>query len=209
VASPRRLELEFGYFVAERDAGENELLTPQVVLNFGLVPRLELIGEFEVRTSEEEPAHVSDPAVFLKGVLRDGVLQGESGASIAVELGSTFPGTEEDDERVGFEAIAIVSASVGPFLSHLNAGGGVSRHGGGLGLWGVIVELPATDELRFVSEVNGEAREAAPPENRFLLGCIWEATSLPLSLDAGLRRGLSSHAPDWEITMGFTVDMPP
>jgi|SRR5688572_13275646 len=209
VVAPRNVELELGYFGLEQDESETTFVTPQTVLNIGLIPRLELVGEFEVRTSEEGAAVLAEPAVFLKGIVREGVLQSRPGPSVALEAGPTLPETSEDQDGIGWETMAILSTSLGAFLFHVNAGGGMSREGDALGLWGLIVERPLGSGVRVVTEWNGEALSAHPEEQRFLLGCIWESTFLPLSLDLGLRRGLAGNAPEWELTTGLTVRMTP
>src|SRR5207248_2658177 len=71
-------------------------------------------------------------------------------------------------------------------------------------LWGVIGELPVHRKLRLVGEVNGESTQAQRPNNSALLGLIWQPTSRNVFLDAGVRRGISHAAPDWQFTIGLT-----
>src|SRR5206468_3712203 len=97
------------------------------------------------------------PAVFLKAVLKEGVLQEKEGVGIAVEAGPLLPSTEKGERQFGFEGIGILTAKVGPLMLHLNGGLGVERSTGHLvGIWGVIGELPVTNGLRLVGEINGE-----------------------------------------------------
>ncbi len=70
--------------------------------------------------------------------------------------------------------------------------------------WGVIGELPLHSKLRLVGEVNGETTQGERPNNSALLGVIWQPTSKNLFLDAGVRRGISDAAPDWQFTIGLT-----
>jgi hypothetical protein len=55
-----------------------------------------------------------------------------------------------------------------------------------------------------VGEVNEESTQAARPSTSALLGLIWQPTASNVFLDAGMRRGLSREAPDWQFTAGVT-----
>jgi hypothetical protein len=100
VADPKEIEIELGYFNLERDRGKNTFIIPKVVLNYGLIRNLELVGEFGV----EEPPHgtvrLQDAALSLKGVLKEGVLQEKPGVSFAVEAGPLLPSTVERKKRL-------------------------------------------------------------------------------------------------------------
>jgi hypothetical protein len=205
VADPWVLDAEIGYLNVARQGGETTFATPQVVLNLGIVPNWEIIGEFEV----EEPVHgdvaVVDPGVFVKAVLKDGVLQGNAGLSVAVETGVLLPATPPDERDAGFAGLAIVSAMAGPLLLHLNGGGGVSRtEASAFAIWGVIAELPVAPALRVAGEINGESVESDAAHASALLGTIWDVPGYPLALDAGVRCGLTRAANDWAVTIGFT-----
>lgn len=205
VAAPWVLDAEIGSFNVARQGGETSFATPQVVLNLGIVPSWEIIGELEV----EEPAHgdvaIVDPGVFVKAVLRDGVLQDRDGPSVAVESGVLLPSTRPDEGGAGFAGLAIVSAPAGPLLLHLNGGGGLSRSGlSAFAIWGVIAELPVAAAWRLAGEINGESVESDAAQASALVGAIYDVPGLPLALDAGVRCGLTSAADDWAITVGFT-----
>jgi len=58
--------------------------------------------------------------------------------------------------------------------------------------------------LRLVGEINGESVKKNAPENSALLGVIWQAPWDNVSIDAGLRRGISHAAADWMFTTGLT-----
>jgi len=88
---------------------------------------------------------------------------------------------------------------------HLNLGGGLDRaQTNPFIIWGVIAELPVTAKLRLVGEINGESVKKNTPDNSALLGVIWQAPWHNVSLDAGLRRGISHAAADWMFTTGLT-----
>jgi len=205
VADPKAIEMELGYFNLERARGNNTFIIPKLVVNYGLIHDVELVGEFGV----EEPTHGSvslrDPALSLKAVLKEGVLQEKSGLSFAVEAGPLLPSTNKEENRFGFEAIGILSGKLSALTYHLNFGGGVDRANTNAFLvWGMIGELPIMSKLRLVGEINGESVRKNTPDNSALLGFIWEAPWHNVSIDAGVRRGISKAAADWTFTTGLT-----
>jgi hypothetical protein len=203
VADPGEVEIELGYFNLERTGRQNIVTTPSMVLNYGLAKRLELVGEFRLQVSPD--VEIIDPALSLKGILTEGVLQDKPGLSVAVEAGPLLPSTDPHERRVGFEAIGIVSAKLARVTLHVNGGGGFDRNDGhAFAIWGVIGELPVHQKLRLVGEVNGEATRGERPNNSALLGVIWQPTSRNVFLDAGVRRGISRTAPDCAFTIGLT-----
>lgn len=209
VVGPQELEVELGYFNLERENRKNTFIVPKVILNYGLVRNLEIVGEFEVVKPPEEEFQLVDPALFLKAVLKEGVLQEKEGVGVAVEVGPLLPSTAQGERRVGFEGIGIVSGRLAPITYHVNVGGGVDRaQGNPFAIWGVIVELPALQNLRLVGEINGESIKGEPANNSGLFGFIWQPPSSHVLIDAAIRRGISSGAPDWLFTMGITFHVP-
>ena len=203
VAEPKEMEIELGAFTLERTGRENTWTTPGLVLNYGLTKNWEAVAEFRVESSPD--VNVTDPGLFLKGVLREGALQEKSGLSVAVEVGPLLPSTLPREKHVGFEGIVIVSAAVPPFALHVNGGGGVDRvDARPFGIWGIIGELAVLPGLRLVGEIAGEDARGARPNHSALLGLIWQVASAAW-LDAGVRRGLTEGAPDWQVTAGVTL----
>lgn len=203
VAEPSEVEIELGYFALERTGRQNTFTTPSLVVNYGFTKHWEVVGELRLESSPD--LEIVDPGLFVKGVLKEGLLQEKAGASIAVEAGLLLPSTLPREHHLGFEGIGIVSARLAPFTVHINGGGGVDRMGSHpFGIWGLIGELPVIPKLRLVSEVNGESTQGEPPNNSALLGLIWQPTSAPVFLDAGIRHGLSHAAPDWQVTLGVS-----
>ncbi len=49
------------------------------------------MAEWGVRRGPEGSVNLIDPALFVKGVRREGVLQGKDGVGIAVEVGLPLP----------------------------------------------------------------------------------------------------------------------
>src|SRR5262245_18282428 len=185
-------ESELGYLTRVRTQGENTFMIPQVVLNYGLAQTLELVGEFKGEEAPETGPQLVDPALSLKAVLREGILQEKAGVSVAVETGLLLPATVPGERRFGFEGVGIVSLRVSPFTFHLNLGGGVDRVATRpFGVWGVITELPIGSTVRLVGEVNGESVHGEATNNSGLLGVLWQPRWLNAVVDAGIRRGFS------------------
>ena len=209
VTERARMEIELGYLTLVRTQGENTFMVPQVVLNYGLTPTLELVGEFKGEESPETGLQLVDPALSLKAVLREGILQEKAGVSVAVETGLLLPATVPGERKLGFESVGIVSHRVAPFTFHLNLGGGVDREETRpFGVWGVITELPIGATVRLVGEINGESVHGQAANNSSLLGVLWQPHWLNAVVDAGIRRGFSRGAPDWLFTMGLTFSFP-
>jgi hypothetical protein len=206
VADPHEVEIELGYLTLERESGQNAFVIPHVVLNYGVFKNWEVVVEFSVRRTPDADIDLVDPAIFLKGVLKEGVLQGKEGFGLAVEIGPLLPSTQKGERRFGFEGTGILSDRLGPFTMHLNGGLGVERSTGDVvGIWGVIAELPVARGLRLVGEVNGEKPRRQDQRSSALLGAIWQPwSSKPVWFDAGVRRGLTSGVPDWQFTAGLT-----
>ena len=206
VADPKEVEIEVGSFTLEREKGENAFVIPRVVLNYGLFKNWEAVAEFAVRRSPDAEINLIDPAMFLKGVLKEGVLQEKEGIGIAVEVGPLLPSTEKGERNFGFEGIGILTGKLGSLMLHLNGGLGVERSTGDVvGIWGVIGELPIANGLRVVGEVNGEKPRREDQRNSALLGAIWQPwSSKNVWFDAGVRRGFTSGVPDWQFTLGVT-----
>ncbi|HJO12089.1 MAG TPA: hypothetical protein QGI39_08630 [Gammaproteobacteria bacterium] len=206
VADAAELEIELGYFGWERAEGDSVYFTPQLVLNYGLTSAFEVIAEFDVEHDPGGKSQLIDPGIFLKTVIKQGVLQERPGVSFALEVGALLPSAISEEDRTGFEAIGIVSGMLSSYTWHLNFGGGVDRiDHNSFSLWGVIIERPVSPSLRFVAELNGEKLNNEAVENSALIGFIWEPESVPdMVFDVGIRHGVSDEAADWGATLGLT-----
>jgi hypothetical protein len=205
VTDPQEEEIELGYFTLDHAHGKQTFTLPSLILSYGLRRDMEVFGEFAVARDPTGALNIVDPGLFVKVVLKEGVLQEEEGPSVAVEAGPLLPSMRLDERHVGFKAIGIVSGQVAPFTLHVNVGGGSDRtKARPSGIWGVIGELPVRPRLRLVGEVVGESTKGALPNNTALLGVIWQPSASEVFLDTGVRRGLSQGAPDWQFTAGVT-----
>lgn len=205
VADVKEMEIELGYLNWEREKKNTTFFSPKVVLNYGVFHNFEVVTEFAVEEPRHGSAALVDAALSLKAVLKEGVLQEKDGVSFAIETGPLLPSTNKDEQGAGFEAIGILSGKIEPLIYHVNFGGGVDRaHADPFVIWGFIAELPITPKLRLVGEIDIESVRRSSPNNSALLGAIWQAPWQNLSVDAGLRRGISHAAPNWMFTTGLT-----
>ncbi|MCI0442967.1 hypothetical protein L0152_07095 [bacterium] len=204
VVDPKEMEIELGYFNLERAERESTFIIPQLILNYGVATNLEIVGEFEIEKPPGGDIELIAPALFLKAVIKEGILQEKEGASIAVEAGPLLPSTVQGEREFGFEAIAILSERFSSFVFHINFGGGIERDRNSFVVWGVIAELPINPNLRLVGEINGESIKGKSADNSALLGFIWQSPWPSVSFDAGTRRGISTEAADWLFTSGLT-----
>jgi len=205
VADPKEIEIELGYFTLDRTRDENTFIIPRTVLNYGLFKNFEAVAEFAIQRAPDATLDVIDPALSLKGVLKEGVLQDKNGFAFAVEASALLPSTEKGQDRFGFEGIGILSDKLGPFTFHLNGGLEIERSTGDLvGIWGLIAEFPVAARVRLVGEVNGEKPRREDQRDSALLGVIWQPWSEKnLWFDTGIRRSFTG-APDWQFTLGIT-----
>jgi hypothetical protein len=217
VADRGEVEIELGMAGSRGPHHRATIDVPDLVVNLGVGPDLELVGEFTLANDlthdpDEEPTRFEDSGVSLKWIARDGVLQDESGVSLAFELGALLP-TLRGQDRPGAQLLGIASNRTLGWTYHLNAGALVEPSGSDPGaVWGVIVERPIVGPLRAVVEINGESVRGGRPNNSALVGAVWSITAPApfheLSFDIGVRRGLSSAAEDWGGTAGVTFAFP-
>ncbi len=206
VAEKGEIEIEFGLLNVHMAEGIDKITVPGLILNYGLMKNWELVGEFDVQVygkEEERNLELEEPALFLKGVLYEGILQGRERPGFAVEFGVLFPSTVKGERNAGLEGIGILSGKMSDLVYHLNFGGELDREKFALkGIWGIILEYPFEQKFRLVGEVNGIFGQHGFPENTGMVGFIEEIRGI--DLDFGARKGLSDNISDWELTTGVS-----
>jgi hypothetical protein len=209
VADPQEMEMEFGYFNFRRSEGKNIFIFPKFVFNYGIVDRLEGVGEFAVENSPDGQLHIVDPALSFKTVVKKGFLQEKKGPSFAIETSLLLPSNFDEEKKIGFEGIAILGIGISRFTFYFNLGGGVDRIATQpFMVWGTIGELLVRSKLWLVGEVNGEKGKDISNNISGLLGFIWQSPQPRLFFDAGIRRGMTQSADRWQATAGLTVNFP-
>jgi hypothetical protein len=204
---------ELGEFELEAGAGyrrEGPLrnaVAPAAVFNLGIAPDWEAVlqGEVDMQLTPQRAGLVGT-GVFLKNVLRQGVLQDQSGPSIATEFGALLPGVGSDP-GAGASWAGIVSYRWGWLTAHLNAEIALARDHHADTFLGVIVEGPRDWRVRPVAEVFREREAGAVETASGLIGAIWQAEE-NLAVDLGLRgASIGRHTVD-EVRAGLTIGLP-
>jgi hypothetical protein len=208
VADPGEFELEAGAGY-RREGPSRNAVAPAAVFNFGIAPGWEAVlqGEVDRQLTPRPPlAGLVGAGVFLKNVLRQGVLQDKSGPSIATEFGALLPGLG-GDPGAGASWAGIVSYRWGWLTAHLNAEIALARDHHADTFLGVIVEGPRDWPVRPVAEVFRDREAGAVETVSGLIGAIWQAGE-NLAVDLGLREAsIGRHTVD-EVRAGLTIGLP-
>ena len=207
VADKNEWEIELGLFSLSHDKRKNEIFIPSLRINYGILKNWEIVGEFDLQVYKEgkdRDRELTEPALFLKEVLREGLLQNKEGLSFIVELGVLLPSTVEGKRKAGIEGIVVFSGKISDLVYHFNLGGELDREEfAPHGIWGIILEYPFGGRFRLVAEVNGSFQHNGHPDNSGLIGFIWESGGF--DLDLGIRKGFSTEASDWALTTGIAI----
>jgi hypothetical protein len=207
VAAPREVELEVGPIGLERQGGQRRLVTPALVVNYGLAPGLEAVLEGRNRWSlrAREGAELEDVAASLKSVLREGALQGGTGVSVAVETGLLLPGSES---RLGLHVASIFSWRWPALTLHLNFGNDLLSSVHYEAVSSLMIEGPERWRVRPVGELL-VARDFGRQElihglaGSALVGVV-ASWSEAWSFDFALRHGSAERVSEDEVRAGFT-----
>ena len=206
VVHKNKWEMELGVFKLTHQNKENEIVVPSARINYGIIDNWELVGESDMQIYKEgkdRDFEIRDPAVSLKGVLRDGILQNKDGPSLAIELGALLPSTVKGERNTGFGGVGILSYKFFNLVYHINSGIELDRSEvGPNAIWGVILEYPFEGSFRIVGEVNGIVKNEDLPETSGLIGFILRIKEI--DFDFGARKSFSDAAADWELTSGMT-----
>jgi hypothetical protein len=174
-------------------------------LNLGLSRSLELVVEDEEVIpvgSQETTRWESAPALLLKGLVRRGSLQDESGPSLALEAGVLTPLLPL---REGFGAtLAFIASQQWPALTiHANAEAVLTRDHHADGVGGVIIEGPHGWSVRPVAETFVERESPGLTVLSGLAGAIWQIRD-GLSVDAAARAAREGAVGLFEVRAGMT-----
>jgi hypothetical protein len=204
VAGLNEVEIELQPAGALQAGSQSTLIAPQVVYNYGFAERWEVVlqGQVETPLSPSGVSSLAATGAFLKYVARPGVLQNETGASIAVEFGPLLPGINADP-GVGFSWNTIVSQRWDWGTAHLNVETNLTRDQHGEAFLDVILEGPSTWKVRPVFEVFYDKVWTQTESRSALIGAIWQVEN-ELSLDAAFRYALVNGHPVNEIRAGMT-----
>jgi hypothetical protein len=201
-------ELELGPAHYYRLASQNYLITPALVLNFGILERTELVidanqfvalGALTPGTSRV--ALLGDD-ILLKHTFREGTLQGKTGISIAAEGGVLTPEVN-GVANVGASLDVIASYRWGWGTVHWNEWFELTRDHHADLFNGVIVEGPHDWRVRPVMEAFFDEDFAVGSTGSLLLGAIWSVRE-SFELDLGVRGARLGDENALEVRLGLT-----
>jgi hypothetical protein len=205
VADLRETEIELGPFGFRRDDAGRTLIAPAVVYNYGYAKNWELViegrGEHPL-SGEDTRSRLVDDAISLKGVLREGVLQGKTGPSVATEFGVLLPEIN-GVPNAGTTWAFIVSDRWPWGTIHMNAGVAFTREQNNDAFVGTIFEGPNDWTVRPVAEIRYENEFGSKETYSALVGAIWKVRD-NLSFDVGVREAWVNRRPETELRAGLT-----
>jgi hypothetical protein len=183
---------------------QSTLIAPQIVYNYGFAERWEMVLQTQLETplNTTGPSSLAASGAFLKYVIQPGVLQGQSGVSIATEFGPLLPGINADP-GVGFSWAGIVSQRWDWGTAHFNVETNLTRDQHGEGFFGVILEGPSTWKVRPVVEIYYDKVWVETETRSVLVGAIWQVRD-DLAFDAAYRYALVNGQAVNEIRAGVT-----
>ena len=206
VANFGELEIELGPAGFRRSDAERTVIAPLYRINYGFVRNWEVVlegqGEHPLSPAEDPRSRLVGNGLFLKGVLREGVLQGKTGPSVATEVGVLLPGIN-DEPGVGASWLGVVSQRWSWGTVHFNIGAARTREGSANLSVGTIFEGPYDWTVRPVAEVVYEREFNTTERYSVLGGAIWRVND-NLSFDVGLREALVNRRPETELRAGLT-----
>ena len=184
VADPGELEIELSPVSFRRDDSHDTWIAPQLKINYGIARNWELVieGQGEHPQFDGATSVMVDNAVFLKHVLREGTLQGQPGASVAIELGALLPGIY-DKSGAGAEVAGIVGGLWSWGAVYFTAAAALNRDQKGEVFLGTIIEGPLDWAVRPVAELVYERDSVQPkflppwPVSSGKRGKAWRSTS--------------------------------
>lgn len=208
VVEPGEVEIELGPLGYLREDDEEFVVAPDVVVNFGLTDRWEVVleGQHRIRRGARhgKPRNqLTDTGLFLKGMMREGVLQERAGPSVALEFGALLP-TVNDESGVGAAGLLVASYQWRRVTMHLNGEIALNRSGVLEGFAAAILEGPDTWTVRPVFEIFVEGEPGRSSAVRSVLaGAIWESSDA-LAFDFGARVARAEGDTTFEWRAGLT-----
>jgi len=207
VAHAGEFELELGPIGSLREGANKSWVAPAVVANFGLQDDRELVLEGQRQslregTPDTPSASLVDTGMFIKQILRRGVLQGEAGLSVATEYGVLLPEVH-GEHGTGASLAGIVSQRWPAATVHVNTVFALNREHNPDAFLGVIIEGPYDWPVRPVMELFTEHASGNPRVVSRLIGLIWRSTE-QLSFDIGIRSASAGDQHIDEIRVGLT-----
>jgi hypothetical protein len=211
-AEPRVFELELGPVNYYRQGDHSFLITPAVVLNFGLGSGTELVIDANqyvglgAQVAGAPRVSLRGDDLLLKHVFREGTLQEKTGVSIAAEGGVLTPEIN-GVTGLGASLDVIVSYRWWWATVHWNEWFEFTRDHHADLFSGVILEGPHAWIVRPVAELFYDKDFASDATGSVLVGAIWAANK-SVSFDAGFRGARTGADYVAEARLGLTWSIP-
>jgi hypothetical protein len=211
VAGAGKFELELGPIGSLREGQNKSWVAPAVIANIGLQGDRELVLQGQRQSLREGAPDAPSTSfvntgVFIKQVLRRGVLQDETGLSIATEYGVLLPEIHGAN-GTGLSWAGIVSQRWPVATLHLNTVLELNRDHRPDAFLGAIVEGPYDWPVRPVMELFTEQASGGSRVVSRLVGMIWRSTER-LSFDIGIRSASAGDQNINEVRVGLTWGFP-
>jgi hypothetical protein len=208
VADPGEMEVELQPAGGKSSEGQKTLIAPATVINYGFAKGWEAVleGRLETPLPASGPTAFTEGGLFLKHIVRQGVLQDQPGPSIATEFGVLLPDSI-GDTRFGASVAGIVSQRWDWGTAHLNIAGELTRDQHADLFTGVILEGPYKWTVRPVAEFFYEEEFGQAHTLSALVGAIWQVRD-NLSFDVGFRHAITNGTHVNEIRAGLTIGFP-
>jgi len=204
VAGLNEVEVELEPVGWLRVGPQSNLVAPDLVFNYGFAEGWEVVLQTEtlIPIAPGGQANIVANGAFLKWVVRPGVLQGQSGPSIATEFGPLLPGVNAEP-GVGFSWAGIVSQRWDWGTAHFNVETNLTRDHNAELFLDVILEGPWTWKVRPVFETFYDKVWTLGESRSLLVGAIWQIDK-DLSVDAAFRYAIENGHTVNEIRAGLT-----
>lgn len=205
VAETGEMEIELGPVEYLREGSERALFAPDVRLNYGFTPGWEAVLEGALAhglTAGNPGTSLVGNDAFLKGVLREGVLQEKSGPSIATEFGVLLPGIH-DESGTGVSLAGIVSQRWSWGTVHFNAAAALTREQHADYFLDTIIEGPRDWAVRPATEFFYERDVGRFQIRSALVAAIWQVQD-NIAVDFAVRRARVNDHTAGEIRAGVT-----
>jgi hypothetical protein len=207
VAEPGEVEIELSPVSFRHDDSGDTWISPQLRFNFGFARNWELVIEGQGEYAPGATGVFVENAASVKRVVRDGTLQGQTGPSIAIEVGTLLPGIN-DQAGFGAELAGIIGNQWSWGAIHFTAAATLTRDNRGEMSLGMIIEGPSAWKVRPVAELVYEREFGQSEVVAALAGVIWEVKD-GLAFDFAVRQAAIDGDPETEIRMGVTFAFSP
>jgi len=209
VADLGKIEVELQPFGALQAGPVTTFVAPQTVINFGFAQDWEAVlqGQLESDISPSRNESLTANGFFLKHVVRPGVLQDQTGPSIATEFGVIPPNINAGPFFIKPTWTWIISDRFPWGTMHLNFTANFMSDPRTDFFLDIILEGPAKWTVRPVAEFYSDSMIDGPQIYSALVGAIWQVNE-DLSFDVAIRHATAGRVQENEVRAGVTIALP-